>query len=418
MSKKFNRRDFLDLTGKSIGLGALATIPVGLPAIPPPEETDDIWNIVRASYDIPDEIINMNNAGVSPHPIKVANAFFKRHRYANQAPSYYMWRKVDKQRTKVREELARMLGGKPEEIAITRNSTESLNTIIQGLPLSRKDEVVIGNYDYPHMRNAFRQREQTEGVVVKVAELQLPSQDKAAMVKAYTDQFTKKTKLVHITHLVNWCGQVVPVKEIAQAAHNMGIEVLVDAAQSFAHLDFDIKDWPIDYLGTSLHKWLGAPFGTGFLWIKEEHISKILVPFPGEKHDEGKITKFEHVGTRNNCAEMTILEAIEFHEEIGSARKAKRLFELKKYWTSQLKDEKSIHILTPDDPEFSGAIAVVKIDGKEGRDVARDLFKGYKVGTTVMDHLDIQGVRVSPNVYTLESDLDQLVKGLKEISKS
>lgn len=416
--KKYNRRNFLVTGGKGIGLMSLLPFGVKHLPFPTPDEGDDFWEAIRASYEIPHDLINLNNAGVSPQPLPVKRNFFKLHNKANLAPSYYMWRKIDKRRPEVRERLADLLGAKPTEIALNRNATEALNTLIWGVPLEKKDEVVIGNYDYPHMRHAFKQRELMQGIKVKEAILDLPSQSDDAMVKSYTDQFTSRTKLVHITHLVNWNGQVVPVKKIAAEAKKRNIEVMVDAAQSFAHLDFNISDWNIDYLGTSLHKWLGAPLGTGMLYIREELIEKIRVPFPGEDPDEKKITKFEHIGTRNNAAEMAILAALDFHHTIGSKEKHERLFELKQYWTSKAKQIQGFTTCTPETIAYSSAICTFSLEGKKPGDISGALQRDHGIHTTTMKWENAVGVRVSPNVYTTKQDLDKLVNAIDTISKS
>ena len=239
----------------------------------PDEET--FWRQVRAAFACSPTLINLNNGGVSPAPRAAMEALDHYNRMCNEAPSYYMWRILDQDREPLRMNLAALAGVPHDELAICRNATEALNTIIFGLPLKNGDEVVVSTYDYPNMQNAWRQRALRDGVKLVYADPVLPSEDEAAMAEAFISRFTASTKLVHITHIVNWNGQILPVRRIADAAHARGIEVLVDAAHSFALLDYSIPDLGADYWGTSLHKFLCAPFGNGLMWVKKEKIGRL-----------------------------------------------------------------------------------------------------------------------------------------------
>ncbi|HRF18564.1 MAG TPA: aminotransferase class V-fold PLP-dependent enzyme, partial [Chitinophagaceae bacterium] len=198
-------------------------------------------------------LINLNNGGVSPAPKTVQDAMKRYYDLSNEAPSYYMWRILDQGREPLRKNLARLAGCSPEEIAINRNSSEGLETIIFGLQLKAGDEVVAAKQDYPNMINAYKQRELRDGIKMAWINLDLPSEDEDYLVRKYVNAFTPKTKLVHITHIINWNGQILPVKKIAAEAHKRGIEVVVDGAHSFAHFDFKIPDLDCDYFAASLH---------------------------------------------------------------------------------------------------------------------------------------------------------------------
>jgi len=236
---------------------------------------EDFWNWVRLQYTVNPNLINLNNGGVSPQPKSVQDAHIRYYQHCNEGPSYYMWRELDKGREPLRRRLAELAGVDAEEIAINRNSTEGLNSIIFGLTLQAGDEVVVSKQDYPNMLNAWKQREKREGIKLVWVNHDLPSEDEAKLAKTYTDAFTAKTKIVHVTHMINWTGQIIPVRKIADAAHARGIEVICDSAHTFAHIDFKIGDLGCDYWATSLHKWLCAPFGSGMMWIKKEKIKNI-----------------------------------------------------------------------------------------------------------------------------------------------
>ncbi|MEZ5055912.1 MAG: aminotransferase class V-fold PLP-dependent enzyme [Saprospiraceae bacterium] len=379
---------------------------------------EDFWSLIQQAYTVSPNIMNLNNGGVSPQPKVVQEAVEHYNRLSNEAPSYYMWQVLDKGREPLRTDLANLAGVSPEEIAINRNSSEALETIIFGLPLERGDEVVLSKQDYPNMINAWKQREKRDGIVLKWVNLEVPSEDENYLVNTFKNAFTSKTKLVHITHLINWNGQVLPARKIADEAKSKGIEVLVDAAHSFAHLDYKISDLNCDYLGTSLHKWLCAPFGTGMLYVRKEKISKLYPLFAAPDPSVDDIRKFEHLGTRSFAIEMAIGHAINFHHMIGSQRKAERLWYLKNYWTEKVQGLPGISIGTPKSKSCSGAIALLQIEGMEPGDVAQALFDKEKIHTVAINWENIHGVRITPNVYTLTRDLDKLVQKISDIVKT
>ena len=213
---------------------------------------ETFWKSVKQAYTVSPTILNLNNGGVSPQPLVVQEAVERYNRLSNEAPSYYMWRVLDKGREPLRRRMADLAGCSHEEVAFDRNASEALETIIFGLRLKKGDEVVLNKMDYPNMMNAWKQRAHRDGIVLKWIDADLPQSDVAHIVNAYVSAFTEKTKVVHVTHLINWMGQVIPVRAIADEAHARGIEVLVDGAHSFAHLDFTIPDLGADYFGTSL----------------------------------------------------------------------------------------------------------------------------------------------------------------------
>jgi selenocysteine lyase/cysteine desulfurase len=257
-----------------------------------------------------------------------------------------MWRIIDQGREPLRQKLANLAGADPEEIAVNRNATEALNTVIFGLPLQNGDEVIGTLQDYPNMIQAWKQRQLRDGIVYKQISFDFPMEDDQQMVKKFADAITPKTRLLHLTHIINWIGQILPVRKIADMAHSRGIEVLVDGAHSFALLDFKIPDLGCDYFGTSLHKFLSAPIGSGMLWIKKEKIEKIWPLVCNDKPLGADIRKFETLGTRSFCIEQAIGEAVNFHEAIGSRRKQERIHYLKHYWASKAKQIPGVKLHT------------------------------------------------------------------------
>jgi len=377
---------------------------------------EDYWSIIQQGYSVNPSIINLNNGGVSPAPRIVQDALDRYNKLCNEGPSYYMWRILDAGREPLREKLAELAGASPEEIAINRNATEALNTVIFGLPLKAGDEVIGTKQDYPNMINAWKQRERRDGIVYKQINFDLPIEDDDTIVTAFEKAITAKTKLLHITHVVNWVGQIMPVKKIANMAHKKGIEVLVDGAHSFGLLDFKIPDLDADYFGTSLHKFLSAPIGSGMLWIKKDKIKNIWPLVCNDKPDSDDIRKFESLGTRSFAIEQAIGEAINFHNAIGAERKQKRIHYLKNYWASAVKKNPKVKIHTSLNPDYSCAICGVSIDGMAPLEFDSLLFTKYKIHTTSIVWENISCVRVTPHVYTKLTDLDKLIKAIGEIT--
>ena len=377
---------------------------------------ETFWYQVQQAYTVSPNIINLNNGGVSPQPRVVQEAVERYNRLSNETPSYYMWRILDQGREPVRSKLADLAGCSSEELAINRNASEALETIIFGLPLKAGDEVVLTKQDYPNMINAWKQREKRDGIKLKWLSFDFPSEDVGYIVSEFTNAFTANTKVVHITHMINWNGQILPVKAIANAAHQRGIEVLVDGAHTFAHLDYKIPDLDCDYFGTSLHKWLCAPFGSGLLYIKKEKINKIYPLFAAPESQNEDIRKFENLGTRSFAIEQGIGQAVNFHHMIGSERKFKRLHYLKNYWASRVSEFPGVSVATSLDPKFGGAIGLLVVEGKKPNEVASELFRNYKIHSVAINWENIHGVRVTPNVYTTTRDLDRFILAVKEIS--
>ncbi len=377
---------------------------------------EDYWSVIQQAYTVNPNIINLNNGGVSPSPRIVQEVVERYNKLANEGPSYFMWRILDMGREPLRQKLAALAGCDAEEIAVNRNSTEALNTVIYGLPLKAGDEVIGTKQDYPNMINAWKQRQQREGILYKQISFDFPVENDEAIVSAYEKAITPKTKLIHITHVVNWVGQILPVRKIADMAHAKGIEVLVDGAHSFGLLDFNIPDLHADYFGSSLHKFLSAPIGSGLLWIKKEKISNIWPLTCNDSPRSGDIRKFESLGTRSFPIEQGIGEAINFHNAIGKKRKEERIRYLKDHWAKKVKDIPRVKLHTSLDPRYSCSICGVSIDGMTPSQLDQELFNKYKIHTVGIVWENISCVRVTPHVYTKPADLDKLVSAIEEIA--
>jgi len=421
-----SRRKFLE--GLTRSAGSLAFLSLANPSFaeeaylkmekygPASHADEDFWGWIRESYTMSPNIINFNNGGVAPQPKVVQDAMIRYYQYCNEAPSYYMWQILDQGREPLRLKLAELCGCSPEEIAINRNSTEGLNTVIFGLNLKAGDEIVLTKQDYPNMINAWKQREKRDGIKLVWLDLPLPMYNDDDIVRMYTSAFTSKTKVVHVTHLINWTGQILPVKRIAKVAHQQGIEVIADGAHSLAHFEFNVPDLDCDYFASSLHKWLSAPFGSGLLYVRKDKIKNVWALLSSTEPDGPDIRKFESLGTRSFASEMAIGTSVDFHNIIGSKRKEERLRYLKTYWVDQVKGLPGVSFNQPDTVTQSCAIASIAIKNKKPEEISVELFNKYKIHTVAINWENIHGVRVAPNVYTNTRELDKLVTAIKAMT--
>jgi len=429
---EYNRRKFLRRTGQLTGLTTLASLinPALAKAIEkvlkntahltPSEIAQDetFWYQIRQAFTVSSTFINLNNGGVSPQPKVVQEAVEFYNRMSNENPTYFMWRLLKLELPAVKRKLSEIAGCGSDEIAIQRNATEALETIIFGLRLEKGDEVIASKQDYPNMIQSWQQREHRDGIVIKWVNLKLPCEDKNKLIRQYTNLFSDQTKVIHLTHMINWNGQIMPVKEIAAEAHQRGIEVIVDGAHSFAQIPYHIPDLGADYFGASLHKWLCAPFGTGILYVKKDKIKTLYPLFAAQDPESENIDKFESYGTRSQAIEVAIGHAIDFHHLIGTERKYERLLFLKNYWIDKVKHHQKVNIHCSQNPKFGGAIGLFSIQGKDHHQVQKIIHTDYRIHSITINVKEISGVRITPNVYTLTRELDTLVTAILTIADS
>lgn len=377
---------------------------------------EDLWARMAQAYTVSPTILNLNNGGVSPQPKVVQDAVDRYYHLSNEAPTYYMWQILDRGREALRRKLADLAGVSPDEVAVNRNTTEALGTFTWGIDLRRGDEIVMTKQDYPNMIHAWKQRELREGVKINWINLNLPIDNDEVVVNAYINATTSKTKIWHITHLVTWTGQIFPAAKLCAEARKRGIISIVDAAHSFAHLDFKVSDLGCDYFGTSLHKWLCAPFGTGLMYVQKDRIAGTWPIFPTDKPQSPDIRKFEALGTRSFAPEQAIGQAIDFHQAIGARRKQERLHYLKLYWCNAVVKNPRVKLHISLKPEYSCALGTFSIDGITPGDIVTKLMSDYQIHTTGIVWENVSAVRVTPHVYTTTKDLDRLIEAVGKIA--
>src|SRR5690242_20753743 len=418
------RREFLGLAALSVpAIGALlkdveaATRSV---AHLTPEQAamdEDYWFAIQNAFTVTRGIVNLNNGGVSPSPRLVTEALVRYTWQQEDATAYTMWQLLEPQSETIRTGLAEMFACDREEIAITRNAAKSLEILLMGMDFKPGDEILTTTQDYPRMLTTLRQRERREGLVLKMVKIPIPPKDLSEITAAFEKGITSRTKLILVSHQVNITGQITPVKQICELARAKGIETIVDGAHSYAQFDFQQKDLGCDYFGTSLHKWLYAPKGTGMLYVKRDKIEKLWPLMAAESKQAGDIRKFEEIGTHSAAPRLAIGEALLFHNGIGGKRKEARLRYLSRYWMNRLKPIPNIRFNTSFDPTQSCAIGNVHIEGTNPEAVTKYLFDKHHIFAVPIIHPEFQGIRVTPNLYTTLTELDRFCEQMELIAR-
>lgn len=432
MTPEIDRRKFLTSAGKGLGLMALSSATVAsmfdkvraagkaVEHLSPIEAAadEDFWAAIQQSFSVTRGIVNLNNGGVSPSPRMVTEAFVRYTWQQEDATAYTMWQLLEPQSETVRTGLAEIFGCDAEEIAITRNASESLETLLMGMDFKSGDEILTTTQDYPRMLTTLKQRELREGLKLNLIKIPIAPKDVNDIAAAFERAVTSRTKLILVSHQINLTGQINPVKKVCEMARARGIETIVDGAHAFAQFDFKRDDLQCDYYGTSLHKWLYAPKGTGLLYVKKDKISKIWALMASEDKNRNDIRKFEEIGTHSAAMRLAIGEAILFHNAIGGKRKEERLRYLSRYWMNRLKDVPKVGFNTSFDPLQSCAIANFKVDGVDPVALGGYLMSKHKIFTTPIVHEEFTGIRITPNVYTTLWELDRFCSVVEKVAKN
>jgi len=366
---------------------------------------EDFWFQIQSAFVVDRSLINLNNGTVSPSPRVVEDALRRYQEFVNLAPAHNMGI-LEAQVETIRRRLAASFGCDTEEMAITRNTSEGLEICQFGLELKRGDEILTTNQDYPRMLTAWRQRERRDGVVLKTISFPVPPRDLGDLYERFEKAVTPRTRVIHFCHMTNLTGQIFPVKKICQLARSRGIETIVDGAHAYAHFPFCVADLDCDYYGTSLHKWLLAPHGTGFLYVRKEKIARVwpLMAAPEEMRDN--IRKFEEIGTHPVAIHTAIAAALTFHEGVGIERKAARMRFLKDRWARRLAEHPRVKILTSFDPQQSCGLGLFSVEGLDVGKLAAFLWDKHRIIVTPIVHPEFTGIRITPNIYTTLEEID------------
>jgi len=378
---------------------------------------ESYWREIQQAFTLDRTIINLNNGGVCPSPRVVHEALKRYLDISNQSPVYHMWQILEPNIESVRRRLASEFGCDPEELAITRNASEALQIAQLGLDLKPGDEVLTTNQDYPRMLDTWEQRVRRDAVKLTKISIPTPGTTLDEITARFERAITPRTRVVHFCHVINLTGQILPVADICRMARARGLTTIVDGAHAFAHFPFSSKDFDCDYYGTSLHKWLLAPVGTGFLYVKRDRIASLWPLTPANARLATNIRKFEEIGTHPAAMHNAIAEALVFHRGIGAARRAARVRYLKERWGLRLQKVPRIRLATNLSPTHSCGLATVGIDGIDPGKIASQMWDKYRIIVTPIVHDEFHGVRVTPNVYTTLDEIDLFADAMEEMAR-
>jgi len=373
---------------------------------------EDFWLTIRKGYRLNPDMINFENGYYNFLPEQTLEKLISHIRDVNYQASYYMRTVQFEKKAAMAAKLAALAGAPADEVVLTRNTTESLDTIIAGFDWKQGDEALMAEQDYPAMLSMFKQVAKRHGIVNKTVSVpNNPSSDEE-IVNLYANAITPRTRLLMICHMINLTGQILPVRKICDMAHSKGVQVMVDGAHAFGHFKFTIPELGCDYYGSSLHKWLSVPLGSGLLWVKKENISKIwplIAPFDMSPDD---IRRLNHIGTHPVYTDLTVEDAIDYYNMLGAERKEARLRYIQNYWTDKVRNLSHVILNTPEDKSRSCAIANVGVKSLKPGELGDVLWKKYKIYCAPIDGANVHGCRITPNVYTTTKELDIFVDAL------
>lgn len=379
---------------------------------------ESFWNEIRTQYLLKPDYINLENGYYNFLPQPLLNKFIEHIKEVNLQGSYYMRTVQFENKQKITNRLATLAGCSPDELIITRNTTESLDMIIGGLDWNKGDEAIMAYQDYGAMLDMFEQVQNRYGINRIMLSVPNHPKNDEEIVQLYKNAITPKTKVILVSHMINISGQILPIRKICDMAHAKGVQVIVDGAHAFAHIQYKIDDLHCDYYAAALHKWLSTPLGAGLLYVRKDNIKKVWPLLADSEKDVNKINRLNHTGTHPVHTDLTINDSIDYFEMIGAERKEARLRFLQNYWTSKVRSNPKILLNTPSEANRSCAIANVGIEGIEPADLAKRLLNEHKVFTVAIDYANIRGCRICPNLYTTTAELDHFVKALTTLAKA
>lgn len=379
---------------------------------------EDFWFQVRHAFTIDRNSINLNSGSVSPAPRSVQKAMHSYWDIINMSPSYYVDEILGPRIEVVRRRLAATFGCDPEELAITRNTSEAMEIVQLGIRLERGDEILTTTQDYPRMLTTWRQRERRDGVVLKTVPFSTPPSNPENLVGLIAEHITPRTKVILICHTTYTTGQIFPVRQICRLAREQGIETIVDGAHGFAHFPFTRDELDCDYYGTSLHKWLLAPVGTGFLYVRKEKIPSIWPLMAAPEQMDNNIRKFEQIGTYPIAIRGAITEAVTFHESIGIERKAARLRYLRRRWSEGVRGLPGITVLNTDAPDQTCGLGALTIEGMDMDRLTLFLENKYRIHVRprFVDG-EFSCIRITPNVFTTIEEIDTFITAIDDAAR-
>ncbi len=418
--RQFIKNIVLTSIGAPLGLHSFAKSFTNKASIPATILASDeaFWTEIRNQYLLKPDYINLENGYYNFLPTPLLNKYIDHIKEVNLQGSYYMRTVQFDNKKKITAKLAGIAGCSADEIVITRNTTESLDMIIGGLDWKAGDEAIMAYQDYGAMLDMFELVQNRYGVIKKMLSVPNHPKNDEEIVALYQNAITEKTKVILVSHMINISGQILPIQKICTMAHAHGVQVIVDGAHAFAHIQYRIDDLGCDYYAASLHKWLSTPLGAGMLYVNKTRIKNVWPLLADGEKDLNKINRLNHTGTHPVATDLTINDSIEYFEMIGPAKKEARLRYLQNYWTEKVRNLPKIIVNTPADANRSCAIANVGIEGIAPGKLAERLLKEHQIFTVAIDYANVRGCRICPNLYTTTAELDHFIKALQTLANN
>ena len=383
-----------------------------------PSTGQDFWEEVRGQYALTSDFINLESGYYNIVPSPTLEKLKTHMTYVNTRGAYYMRTEQEKDRKTTARALSDFLGVDPRTAILTRNTTESLDLVISGYPWQAGDHVIYAEQDYGAMQAMFKQVVLRHSLRQDIVSIPNHPKNDDEIVGIYESKITPQTKMLMVCHMINTTGQILPIEKICTMAHRYGVEVLVDGAHCIGHFDFKISELGCDYYGSSLHKWLAAPLGNGWLYIDPKHIAKLWPLLADDERDTVNILRLNHLGTHPVYNTLGIKDAIDYLQDLGLSRKEERLRYLRLYWMEGLKDTPNVVFNTPWASERACAIGNVGLKNMAPAVMAQRLMDEYRIFTVAIDYANIKGCRITPNVFTTTAELDRFISAVKELATS
>ncbi|MGA7412268.1 MAG: aminotransferase class V-fold PLP-dependent enzyme [Bryobacteraceae bacterium] len=401
------------------GMGSAEQISQPAMRAHPPTEADEAYFLQW--YDVDRSMVNLENAYWNVMTRPILEEYWKQTQFLNRVNVPFVRGvkpspALPSELLKVRSAVAGLIGAEVEEIALTRCGTESLQDLISGYRgLKPGDVVVYCDLDYDAMQNTMVFLKDRRGVQVETFVMPEPATT-ANILAAYEEMLNKtpRAKLMLVTHLCHRTGLVNPVKEIIAIARRHGVSVVLDSAQAVGQMPVNVREFDADFAGFSLHKWIGAPLGTGAMYIRKDRLDDMDLCLGNREDPPDDIRSRVYAGTYNFAATLTVPRAIAFHNEMTVERKQARLRFLRNYWVSRARDVEGVEILTPDEEGRYGATTSFRLQGMHSFEDAKKLqgvlVSRYNILTVARSGITRgAAVRVTPALYNSTAELDQFV---------
>ncbi|WP_350284648.1 aminotransferase class V-fold PLP-dependent enzyme [uncultured Croceitalea sp.] len=380
------------------------------------DSTEAYWKLVKSQFNLAEGLHYFNNAslGASSTHIQQATNHFRN--LLDGFPSKYMWGGWEEEKEQTREKVAHLFSVTAEEIALIHNTTEGMNLIARSFDLQPGDEVILADHEHASGRIPWEVWQETKGIKLVRPELPIVPKNVQELVTVYKNAITSRTKVISMCHMVNTNGMILPIREVSKMAHEKGILVAVDGAQTAGMFNIDLKALECDFYTASAHKWLFSPKGIGIFYAKKESQQYLKPLMVARGHTDKSIRRLENYNTRNLPEVLGLGAAIDFHHTIGAAQIHQRSFELKKYFRSKLEGNPKFTIKSPAQDELSAAIQVVEVNGKDVRTVKQELWDGYGIDCRPMTSHNLNALRLSFAIHITKQDIDYLVNALHALA--